>query len=225
MRQAVTLILNYFPTRGYFLAALTDLTVLTRLEQATVDFEAQDEAVLAKILVPAGTPDVAVGTPMMVLIESTDDVAAFKDFSAGAPEAPPAAEAAAAPVSNEPAPAPAPATAAVPPVQSAAPGARVAASPLAKLVSGCSRSLMMFSARVCVWCQGERERESFPGFSGRLLLRLFALSCMPQTPCSDQSRDREQRTNFGRRSSRGGLAATAIEVSVRGEKEPATVHK
>lgn len=94
---------------------------------------------LAKILVPAGTPDVAVGTPMMVLIESEDDVAAFKDFSAdAAPEAAAAAPAAAAPAAKaEPPapsePAPAPAAAAAPP---AAPGGRVAASPLAKLVSG-----------------------------------------------------------------------------------------
>lgn len=108
-----------------------------RTQQATVDFEAQDEAVLAKILVPAGTPDVAVGTPMMVLIESEDDVPAFKDFSAvAAPEtaaAPAAVEAEAAPTSSEPAPAAAAAAAAPP----AAPGGRVAASPLAKLVSDC----------------------------------------------------------------------------------------
>lgn len=104
-------------------------------EQATVDFEAQDEAVLAKILVPAGTPDVAVGTPMMVLIESADDAAAFKDFSAGAPEAPAPAPAA---VEEAPAAEPAPAPAAAAPAEAApaaAPGARVAASPLAKLVS------------------------------------------------------------------------------------------
>ena len=112
-----------------------DGTVIT---QATVDFEAQDEAVLAKILVPAGTPDVAVGTPMMVLIESADDAAAFKDFSA---EAPPAAAVEEAPAA-EPTPAPAaaaPAEAVAVPAQSAAPGGRVAASPLAKLVSsvGC----------------------------------------------------------------------------------------
>ncbi len=106
-------------------------------EQATVDFEAQDEAVLAKILVPAGTPDVAVGTPMMVLIESADDAAAFKDFSAGAAEAPAPAPAAAA-VEEAPAAEPAPAPTAAAPAQAApaaAPGARVAASPLAKLVS------------------------------------------------------------------------------------------
>eukprot|EP00903_Cladosiphon_okamuranus_P017034 g15699.t1 len=120
--------------------AAGDIICMVETDKATVDFEAQDEAVLAKILVPAGTPDVAVGTPMMVLIEDADDVAAFKDFSAGAaPEAAPAAAPAAeeeaeapAPASSESAPAPAPAAAAPPFV---APGARVAASPLAKLLA------------------------------------------------------------------------------------------
>ncbi|CAM9394885.1 unnamed protein product [Ectocarpus sp. 4 AP-2014] len=112
--------------------AAGDIICMVETDKATVDFEAQDEAVLAKILVPAGTPDVAVGTPMMVLTESTDDVAAFADFSAGTPETetaapppppPPAAgPAAEAVVSSEPAPAAAAPT----------PGGRVAASPLAK---------------------------------------------------------------------------------------------
>ncbi|CAB1114075.1 unnamed protein product [Ectocarpus sp. CCAP 1310/34] len=113
--------------------AAGDIICMVETDKATVDFEAQDEAVLAKILVPAGTPDVAVGTPMMVLTESTDDVAAFADFSAGAPETETAAPPAAAPaaeveVSAEPASA-APAT---PPAAAPAPGGRVAASPLAK---------------------------------------------------------------------------------------------
>lgn len=110
--------------------------------QATVDYEAQDEAVLAKILIPAGTADVPVGTPMMVLIEDIANAAAFKNFSADAdaaggsePAAPPAVAAAS--------PAPAAAAAPVPeavvaptvtPAPSAA-GGRVIASPLAKLVS------------------------------------------------------------------------------------------
>lgn len=162
-------------------------------QQATVDFEAQDEAVLAKILVPAGTPDVACGTPMMVLIESTDDVAAFKDFSAGAAEAPaPAAEAVAkaeAPAPKEQASAPgaAPSAAAAGgPAQGAAPGARVAASPLAKLVSG-GRSCFA-CACACEEERGreerrqrqtdterERKREIFFWFSVPAVRRVFAL--------------------------------------------------
>ncbi|CBN79680.2 Dihydrolipoamide acetyltransferase (Partial), partial [Ectocarpus siliculosus] len=115
--------------------AAGDIICMVETDKATVDFEAQDEAVLAKILVPAGTPDVAVGTPMMVLTESTDDVAAFKDFSAGAPEtetaAPVAAPAAEVVVAEEPAPA----APAAPEAAAPAPGGRVAASPLAKHVS------------------------------------------------------------------------------------------
>ncbi|CAM9166933.1 unnamed protein product [Hapterophycus canaliculatus] len=117
--------------------AAGDIICMVETDKATVDFEAQDEAVLAKILVPAGTPDVAVGTPMMVLIEDKDDVGAFKDFTGPAAEAPAAAEEATAPAAaEEPAAAPpaAEAAAAAAPAEksAAAPGGRVAASPLAK---------------------------------------------------------------------------------------------
>ena len=64
----------------------------------------RDDGVLAKILVPAGT-EVAVGAPVMVVVEDEGDAAAFGDFVA------PAAAAAAPPA---PAPAPAPAAAAEP---------------------------------------------------------------------------------------------------------------
>lgn len=107
--------------------------------QATVDFEAQDEAVLAKILVPAGTPDVAVGTPMMVLIEDKNDVAAFKDFTGEAAPAASAEEEKEAPAPAEeklekPAASEAPAAGAPKPAEKSA-GGRLAASPLAKHVS------------------------------------------------------------------------------------------
>lgn len=143
-----------------FLPSLVNFYDLTRsrVTQATVDFEAQDEAVLAKILVPAGTPDVAVGTPMMVLIENADDAPAFKDFAAegASADAPAASESAPAPApapAADPAPAPAPSptpesetTPASAP--STSDSARIAASPLAKSVS---------SRRVFV---AERERGS-----------------------------------------------------------------
>lgn len=104
-----------------------------------MDFEAQDEAVLAKILVPSGTPDVPVGTPIMVLTDSTDNVAALKDFT---PEGAPAAEPPTSPPPAEvpptavTAPEPAPVVAATPTPSIASPstGGRIAASPLAKRV-------------------------------------------------------------------------------------------
>ena len=77
-------------------------------DKATVDFEMVDDGIVAKILLPAGSQDVAIGTPMVILVEEASDVAAFADYVA---EAAPAAAAA-----PEPAPAPAAAApAAAPP--------------------------------------------------------------------------------------------------------------
>ena len=52
-------------------------------DKAVVDFEATDSGFIAKILVDAGTQDVAVGTPLVVICEDASDVAAFADFEAG----------------------------------------------------------------------------------------------------------------------------------------------
>merc|ERR1719356_390058 len=49
-------------------------------DKATISFEAQDEAFVAKILVDAGTSDIKVGDPIMVTVEEEESVAAFKDF-------------------------------------------------------------------------------------------------------------------------------------------------
>lgn len=73
------------------------------MSQATVDFECTDDGVIAKILVPAGAQDVAVGTvsivacthrafsscvtcrsctqPLVVIVDDEEDVAAFADYS------------------------------------------------------------------------------------------------------------------------------------------------
>ena len=81
-------------------------------DKATVDFEAQDDGVLAKYLQPAGA-EVAVGAPIMVVVEEAADAGAFSDFEApAAAAAPPPAPAAPAP---PPAAAPAVATGAAPP--------------------------------------------------------------------------------------------------------------
>ena len=64
-------------------------------DKATVDFEAQDDGVLAKYLQPAGA-EVAVGAPIMVVVEEAADAGAFSDFEApAAAAAPPPAPAAA----------------------------------------------------------------------------------------------------------------------------------
>jgi pyruvate dehydrogenase E2 component (dihydrolipoamide acetyltransferase) len=49
-------------------------------DKASVDFEAQDDGVLAAILVPTGQ-DVSIGTPICVVVDDVSDVAAFADYT------------------------------------------------------------------------------------------------------------------------------------------------
>jgi pyruvate/2-oxoglutarate dehydrogenase complex dihydrolipoamide acyltransferase (E2) component len=56
-------------------------------DKATVTFDAQDDGVLAKILV--GTGEVKVGDPLMVIVEEAEYVDAFADFVAEVPIADP----------------------------------------------------------------------------------------------------------------------------------------
>ena len=75
-------------------------------DKATIDFEAQDDGVVAKILVDAGSDEINVGVPILVTVEEEDDVGAFKDFVAPEAEAAAAApaevEAEATPVVEQP---------------------------------------------------------------------------------------------------------------------------
>lgn len=111
-----------------------DIFCSVETDKATVDFEAQDEGVVAKILVPAGSGEINVGAPIMVITEDADNVAAFKDFSVADSSPTPASE----PVESAPPPA-APAAPSTPP-QAATPataappasGERIFASPLAR---------------------------------------------------------------------------------------------
>jgi pyruvate dehydrogenase E2 component (dihydrolipoamide acetyltransferase) len=95
-----------------------DIIVEIETDKATVDFEAQDDAFLAKILVEAGTTDIACGTPIAILVEDASDVAAFADF---VPEAVVAVVQEAAPTASEPAPTPTPAAPTPPPVTASPP--------------------------------------------------------------------------------------------------------
>lgn len=81
-------------------------------DKASMDFEAQDEGVVAKILMEAGGDDIVVGTPIMVTVEEPEDVAAFAGFEA--PSAPAPAEEPAAPVAQASPPATTPAEPAAP---------------------------------------------------------------------------------------------------------------
>lgn len=114
-----------------------DVFCSVETDKAVVDFEAQDEGVVAKLLVAAGT-EVAVGSPVMIIVDDESSVAAFADYAApavvaeDAPLAPPAA--AAAITSPTPAPAVA-ATGAVPAapiVKATSTGGKLFASPLAR---------------------------------------------------------------------------------------------
>jgi len=49
-------------------------------DKASIDFEAQDDGYIAKILKEAGDEDIECGVPIMVTVEEEDECAAFKDF-------------------------------------------------------------------------------------------------------------------------------------------------
>lgn len=50
-------------------------------DKATVDFEMTDNGYLAKILMPVGSKDLALGTAIAITVKNKGDVNAFKDFS------------------------------------------------------------------------------------------------------------------------------------------------
>eukprot|EP00571_Detonula_confervacea_P015195 CAMPEP_0172298052 /NCGR_PEP_ID=MMETSP1058-20130122/866_1 /TAXON_ID=83371 /ORGANISM="Detonula confervacea, Strain CCMP 353" /LENGTH=299 /DNA_ID=CAMNT_0013007285 /DNA_START=290 /DNA_END=1189 /DNA_ORIENTATION=+ len=85
--------------------AAGDSIAVIETDKATIDFEAQDDGVLAKQLVEAGAAEIAVGLPIMVTVEEADDVAAFANFTpdaSGGEAAAPAETAAAAPAAVAP---------------------------------------------------------------------------------------------------------------------------
>ena len=110
-----------------------DLLAEIETDKATMEFEAVDEGVVAKILIPAGTDNVKVGEIIAIIAAEGEEV------SDAAPAAAPA-PAAAAPAPT-PAPAakaeaaPAPATSPAPAPASSADDDRIKASPLAKRIA------------------------------------------------------------------------------------------
>ncbi|CAJ2512496.1 Uu.00g055110.m01.CDS01 [Anthostomella pinea] len=70
-----------------------DVLVEIETDKAQMDFEFQEEGVIAKLLKDGGAKDVPVGNPIAVLVEEGTDVSAFESFSlddAGGEAAPPA---------------------------------------------------------------------------------------------------------------------------------------
>ena len=58
-----------------------DVLVEIETDKAQMDFEFQEEGVLAKVLKESGEKDVAVGNPIAVMVEDAGDVAAFEEFT------------------------------------------------------------------------------------------------------------------------------------------------
>ncbi|KAL8711836.1 MAG: hypothetical protein Q9220_003780 [cf. Caloplaca sp. 1 TL-2023] len=72
-----------------------DVLVEIETDKAQMDFEFQEEGVLAKILKDSGEKDVAVGNPIAVMVEEGADVTPFESFTlddAGGEKAPPPKE-------------------------------------------------------------------------------------------------------------------------------------
>lgn len=104
-----------------------DVMAEIETDKATMEFEAVDEGVIGKILVPEGSEGVKVNDVIAVLLEDGEDASAISDAPAAAPvaAAPVADVAAATPAASAPAPA----------APVANDGARVFASPLARRIA------------------------------------------------------------------------------------------
>ena len=118
-----------------------DVIAEIETDKATMEVEAVDEGVVAKILVPEGTEGVKVNAPIAVLAEEGEDAAAAASAAPAAADPAPAAAAepaaAEAPKPNggTPAPAAAPAPAAPAPAAPQSGSNRVFSSPLARRIA------------------------------------------------------------------------------------------
>ncbi|MBL6599488.1 MAG: pyruvate dehydrogenase complex dihydrolipoamide acetyltransferase [Alphaproteobacteria bacterium] len=107
-----------------------DVIAEIETDKATMEVEAIDEGVLGKILIEAGTENVAVNTPIAIMLEDGESAGDI-DAAATAPPSPAPAPAPSAAPTPAPAQAPAP-TAAPAPAPTASSGGRTIASPLAR---------------------------------------------------------------------------------------------
>ncbi|KAL7273799.1 pyruvate dehydrogenase complex dihydrolipoamide acetyltransferase component (E2) [Rhizina undulata] len=123
-----------------------DVLVEIETDKAQMDFEYQEDGVLAKILKETGEKDVPVGNPIAVLVEEGEDISAFADYTiedAGGSSAPAAAPKFEPTKASEPKPTePTPAPVAQEPKSSGGKletvldrEGRIAASPLAKRIA------------------------------------------------------------------------------------------
>ena len=82
-----------------------DVIAEIETDKATMEVEAVDEGTLGKILVPEGTADVAVNTPIAVILSDSEDASAVKDASKQAPKPAQQRKAESAPPLSKPVPA------------------------------------------------------------------------------------------------------------------------
>ena len=126
-------------------------------DKATIDFTFQDDAFLAKILVPAGAEDVAVGTPLALVVENAGDVEEVRrgDFTAALAHARGGGSAAAAATPAAAAAAPSPPAASTPsPSSSSSSSLEVSALPAHAVFP---------SARLLMAANGVRPTDVTPG--------------------------------------------------------------
>ncbi|BHF83369.1 hypothetical protein SprV_0902651100 [Sparganum proliferum] len=113
-----------------------------------MSLDANDEGYIAKILAPAGTKNIPIGTPLCVIVDSQDSVSAFANFKPDAAAAAPPPQSTTKPtepppkpVEAPPKPVPTPVAAAPsppaskPPAPTTSSGGRVFISPLARRVA------------------------------------------------------------------------------------------
>lgn len=113
--------------------AAGDAMCSVETDKATVDFEAQDAGVIAKILVSAGPDEIPCGQPILVTVEDADHVAAFANFTVEASK--PVAAAAMPTTTDGAPPTPAPAAAMTPAAAATKPSGHAVASPLAFMLA------------------------------------------------------------------------------------------
>ncbi|KAL5535636.1 hypothetical protein ACEPAF_3730 [Sanghuangporus sanghuang] len=119
-----------------------DVLLEVETDKATIDVEAQDDGILAKIIKPDGAKNIVVGAPIGILAEEGDDLSAAEDLakevSQEKPEKPKTEEAAPVPPKPEPKPEPGekPAPPKEEPKKADLPtGDRIFASPIAKKIA------------------------------------------------------------------------------------------
>lgn len=119
-----------------------DVLVEIETDKAQMEFECQEDGYLAKIILPEGTKEAAVGVPLAILVSKKEDVEKFKDYvpeESAAAEGPKVEEVKTVPVVETAPPTIAPAASesipmSKPTVQVPNNSGRVFASPLAKAV-------------------------------------------------------------------------------------------